>query len=60
MTHPDFTCACGRLVDVVRRAGNGPLLWHYCAFGGASDITARDEAELLALWTAERQRKAAA
>lgn len=59
MTHPDFTCRCGRHVDVTRLIGGRAVLWHACDSGLSYGISADTEDRLHELWTAERQRRAA-
>lgn len=59
--HPQgFTCDCGNPVNVTRRVGGAVLIWHYSRTCGSVGVNARNEAEALAFWTAERQRRASA
>lgn len=58
VTTPDFTCTCGRPVDVTRRVGGTVFIWHSCGTHSIG-ILATDEKHAIALWNAERQRRAA-
>lgn len=58
MTQTDFTCPCGRHVDVTRLVGGRVHIWHVCN-DWSGGILAHDEQHARELWTAEQQRAAA-